>query len=97
MSSSDAPSTFLLALASSGGRRRVRAGSFPLIRSGASLNSRFWAPPRTSWDAAVVRAEAGAGGKDAAAPEARQPHASRGGAGKAVSWSSPPLEIGRPV
>jgi hypothetical protein len=97
MSSSAAPSTFLLALASSGGRRRARAGSFPPFRSSASLSSRFWAPPRTSWGVTVVRAEAGTGAKDAAAPQARQPHARRGGAGKAVSWSSPPLEIGRPV
>ncbi|KAK3132025.1 hypothetical protein QOZ80_6AG0514770 [Eleusine coracana subsp. coracana] len=94
MSSAAAPSsTFLLALASAStaGRRRAGAGSSPPFRGvGASLNFRFWAPPRAPRNAAVVRAETGpgsaAGGKDAAAPErradgAKPPRARRGGAG----------------
>jgi hypothetical protein len=110
MLSAAAPPTFILALASPGSRRRDRECSFPPFRGGAILNFRFWAPPRTPWNAAVVRAEAGAGGKGAAAVRAEagagaglkdaaatQPRARRCGAGKAVSWSFPGLEIGRPV
>jgi hypothetical protein len=70
MLSAAAPPTFILALASPGSRRRDRECSFPPFRGGAILNFRFWAPPRTPWNAAVVRAEAGAGGKGAAAVRA---------------------------
>lgn len=95
---SSASSTFFLALASSaspGGRRRARVGS-PPFHTGAGPNFAFWrAPPRVPRDAALVRAEAEGGGKDAppersgdaaAAAASRLPRAARR---KAVSWSTP--------
>ncbi|TVU11933.1 hypothetical protein EJB05_45544 [Eragrostis curvula] len=102
--SSAAPSTFLLAFssASPGGRRRARVGSSPPFRRGGSLNLRFWAPPRTPWRAAVVRAEEDVVGKEAAAPELtaddarQQTRARRGGAGNAVAKLKEPVQpVGR--
>ncbi|PWZ18065.1 Soluble starch synthase 2-3, chloroplastic/amyloplastic [Zea mays] len=97
---SSSSSTFFLALASAspGGRRRARVGSSP-FHTGASLSFAFWAPPsppRAPRDAALVRAEAEAGGKDAP-PErsgdaARLPRARR----NAVSKRRDPLQpVGR--
>ena len=92
---SSASSSFFLALASAspGGRRRTSAGS-PPFHTGAGPNFAFWReppPPRAPRDAALVRAEAEGGGKDAP-PErssgdaaSRSPRARR----KAVSWSTP--------
>uniref|UniRef100_A0A0A9DQ75 starch synthase n=1 Tax=Arundo donax TaxID=35708 RepID=A0A0A9DQ75_ARUDO len=98
MSSSAASSTFLLALASSSPRRAGVVGS-PPFHNGASLNFRLWAPPRTPRNVTVVRAEAGAGDKDAA-PERKDSAAAasrpRLGAGKAVAKRKDPVQpVGR--
>ncbi|XP_066369605.1 soluble starch synthase 2-3, chloroplastic/amyloplastic-like isoform X2 [Miscanthus floridulus] len=104
---SSASSSFFLALASAspGGRRRTSAGS-PPFHTGAGPNFAFWRapppppPPRAPRHAALVRAEAEAGGKDAP-PErssgdaaSRLPRARR----KAVSKRRDPLQpVGRYV
>ncbi|XP_066378287.1 soluble starch synthase 2-3, chloroplastic/amyloplastic-like [Miscanthus floridulus] len=92
---SSASSSFFLALAfaSPGSRRRARVGS-PPFHTGVGPN---FAPPRAPRDAALVRAEAEGGGKDAP-PErsgdaaSRLPRARR----KAVSKRRDPLQpVGR--